>query len=466
MLLCPSSISPAQRRLPRKAYISAPLPSAPRRGGSPEKHASLPLFHQHRAAEAPQKSMLLCPSSISTAQRRLPRKACSSAPLPSVCPAQRRLPRKACSSAPLPSVCPAQRRLPRKAYISSPLPSAPRSGGSSEKHAPLPLFHQHRAEEAPQKSMLLCPSWTISTAQRRLPRKACSSAPLPSALRRGGSPEKACFSAPLPSAPRREGSPEKHTSLPLFHQNRAVEEAPQKSMLLCPSSISTAQRRLPTKACFSAPLPSAPRRGGSPEKHASLPLFHQHRAEEAPQKSMLLCPSSISTAQRRLPSKACSSAPLPSSPRRGGSPEKHASLPLFHQHRAEEAPQKSMLLCPSSISTAQRRLPRKAYISSPLPSAPRSGGSPEKHAPLPLFHQHRAEEAPQKSMLLCPSWTISTAQRRLPRKACSSAPLPSAPRRGGSPEKHASLPLFHQHRAEKAPQKSIHLCPSSIRTAQ
>ena len=161
---------------------------------------------------------------------------------------------------------------------------------------------------------------------------------------------------------------------------------------------------------------------------------------------MLLCPSSISTAQRRLPRKACSSAPLPSvcpaQSRRGGSPEKHTSLPLFHQHRAAEAPQKSMLLCPSSISPAQRRLPRKAYISAPLPSAPRRGSSPEKHASLPLFHQHRAAEAPQKSMLLCPS-SISTAQRRLPRKACSSAPLPSAPRRGGSPEKHAPLPLFH-----------------------
>ena len=166
--------------------------------------------------------------------------------------------------------------------------------------------------------------------------------------------------------------------MPLFHQHRA-EEAPQKSMLLCPSSIRTAQRRLPRKACFSAPLPSAPRRGGSPEKYASLPLFHQHRAEEAPQKSMLLCPSSISTAQRRLPRKACSSAPLPSAPRRGGSPEKHASLPLFHQHRAEEAPHKSMLRCPSSISTAQRRLPRKACSSAPLPSTPRRGGSPEKH---------------------------------------------------------------------------------------
>ena len=519
MLLCPSSISTAQRRLPRKACSSAPLPSEPRRGGSPEKHASLPLFHQHRAEEAPQKSMLLCPSSISTAQRRLPRIACFSAPLPSA-PRRGGSPEK---HAPMPlfhqhraeeapqksmllcpsSISTAQRRLPRKACSSAPLPSAPRRGGSPEKHAPLPLFHQHRAEEAPQKSIHFLPS-SISTAQRRLPRKACSSAPLPSAPRRGGSPEKhaslplldhqhraaeapqksmllcpssistaqrrlprkACFSAPLPSAPRREGSPEKHTSLPLFHQNRAVEEAPQKSMLLCPSSISTAQRRLPVKACFSAPLPSAPRRGGSPEKHASLPLFHQHRAEEAPQKSMLLCPSSISTAQRRLPRKACSSAPLPSAPRRGGSPEKHASLPLFHQHRAEEAPQKSMLLCPSSISTAQRRLPRKACFSAPLPSEPRRGGSPEKHASLPLFHQHRAEEAPQKSMLLCPS-SISTAQRRLPRKACFSAPLPSAPRRGGSPEKHAPLPLFHQHRAEEAPQKSMLLCPSwTISTAQ
>ena len=556
MLLCPSSISPAQRRLPRKAYISAPLPSAPRRGGSPEKHASLPLFHQHRAAEAPQKSMLLCPSSISTAQRRLPRKACFYAPLPS---APRRggspekhaplplfhqhraeeAPQKSIFSAPLPSaprregspekhaslplfhqnraeegpqksmlLCPssistAQRRLPIKACFSAPLPSAPRRGGSPEKHTSLPLFHQHRAEEGPQKSMLLCPS-SISTAQRRLPIKACFYAPLPSAPCRGGSPEKhaslplfhqnraeeapqksihlcpssirtaqrrlprkACFSAPLPSAPsRRGGSPEKHAPLPLFHQHRA-EEAPQKSMLLCPSTISTAQRRLPRKACFSAPLPSAPRRGGSPEKHTPLPLFHQHRAEEAPHKSMLLCPSwTISTAQRRLPRKACSSAPLPSTPRRGGSPEKHAPLPLFHQHRAEEAPQKSMLLCPSSINTAQRRLPRKAYISAPLPSEPRRGGSPEKHASLPLFHQHRrAEEAPQKSMLLCPS-SISTAQRRLPRKACSSAPLPSAPRRGGSPEKHASLPLFHQHRAEEGPQKSILLCPSSISTAQ
>ena len=291
------------------------------------------------------------------------------------------------------------------------------SGRSPEKHASLPLFHQHRAAEAPQKSMLLCPS-SISTAQRRLPI--------------------------------------------------------QKSMLLCPSSISPAQRKLPRKACFSAPLPSASRSGGSPEKHASLLLFHQHRAAEAPQKSMLLCPSFISPAQRKLPRKACFSAPLPSASRSGSSPEKHASLLLFHQHRAAEAPQKSMLLCSSSISTAQRRLPRKACFSVPLPSAPRSGSSPEKHTSLLLFHQHRAAEAPQKSMLLCSSSSISTAhsaQRKLPRKAYISAPLPSAPRSGSSPEKHASLLLiFHQHRAlraAEAPQKSsIHLCPSSISTTQ
>ena len=294
MLLCPSFISPAQRRLPRKACFSAPLSSAPRSGSSPEKHASLPLFHQHRAAEAPQKSMLLCSSSISTAQRRLPRKACFSAPLP----------------------------------------SAPRSGGSPEKHTSLLLFHQPRAAEAPHR--------------------------------------KAYISAPLPSAPRSGCSPEKqHTSLPLFHQHHAAE-APQKSMRLCSSSISTAQRRLPRKACFSVPLPSAPRSGSSPEKHTSLLLFHQHRAAEAPQKSMLLCSSSISTAQRTERTS-------------GGSPEKHASLSLFHQHRAAEAPQKSMLLCPSFISPAQRKLPRKAaYISAPLPSAPRSGSSPEKH----LFTRH------------------------------------------------------------------------------
>ena len=309
------------------------------------------------------------------------------------------------------------------------------SGSSPEKHASLPLFHQHRAAEAPQKSMLLCSS-SISTAQRRLPRKAC-------------------FSAPFSLAPRSGSSPEKHASLPLFH-------------------ISIAQRKLPRKACFSAPLPSAPRSGGSPEKHASLLLFHQHRAAEAPQKSIHLCSSSISPAQRRLPRKAAYiSAPLPSAPRSGGSPEKHASLLLFHQHRAAEAPQKSMLLCPSSISTAQRKLPiqksihlcsssistaqrklpRKACFSAPLPSAPRSGGSPERHASLSLFHQHRAAEAPQKSIHLCSS-SISTAQRRLPRKACFSAPLSSAPRSGSSPEKHASLPLFHQHRAAEAPQKS------------
>ena len=326
--------------------------------------------------------------------------------------------------------------------------------------------------------MLLCRPSSISTAQRSLPRKAC-------------------FSAPLASAPRSGASPEKHASLSLFHQHRAAEP-PQKSMLLCPSSISTAQRSLPKKACFSAPLSSAPRSGASPEKHASLSLFHQHRAAEAPQKSahaplsahfhqhraaeppqksMLLCPSFISPAQRSLPRKACFSVPLPSAPRSGASPEKracasirplpsaprsgaspkkHASLLLFHQHRAAEPPQKSMLLCPSSISTAQRKLPRKARMrvypptsistaqrslpkkacfSAPLPSAPRSGGSPEQHASLSRFHQPRAAEAPH-------------------RKAYVSTPLPSESRSGGSPEKHTSLLLFHQPRAAEAPQKS------------
>ena len=292
-------------------------------GSSPEKHASLSsLFHQYRPAEPPQKSMLLCPSCISPAQRSLPRKAC----------------------------------------FSVPLPSAPRSGASPEKHASLSLFHQHRAAEPPQKSMLLCPSF-ISPAQRSLPRKACFSVPLPSAPRSGSSPEKrACASIrPLPSAPRSGASPEKHASLPLFHQPRAAEP-PQKSMLLCPSSISTAQRSLPRKA-----------------------------------RMRLYPPTSISTAQRSLPQKACFSAPLPSAPRSGASPEKHASLSLFHQHRAAEAPQKSA------------------------------------HARLSAhFHQHRAAEPPQKSMLLCSS-SISTAQRRLPRTACFSIPLPSAPRSGGSP---------------------------------
>ena len=67
--------------------------------------------------------------------------------------------------------------------------------------------------------------------------------------------------------------------------------------------------------------------GSSPEKHASLSsLFHQYRPAEPPQKSMLLCPSSISTAQRRLPI------------------EKHTSLLLFHQNRVAEAPQKSIHL--------------------------------------------------------------------------------------------------------------------------
>ena len=134
-------------------------------------------------------------------------------------------------------------------------------------------------------------------------------------------------------------------------------------MLLCPSSISTAQRSLPKKACFSAPLSSAPRSGASPEKHASLSLFHQHRAAEAPQKSA------------------------------------HAPLSAhFHQHRAAEASQKSMLLYPASISPAQRRLPI------------------EKHTSLLLFHQNRAAEAPQKSIHLYSS-SISPAQRKLPRKA-------------------------------------------------
>ena len=180
-------------------------------------------------------------------------------------------------------------------------------------------------------------------------------------------------------------SPEKHASLSsLFHQYRPAEP-PQKSMLLCPSFISPAQRSLPRKACFSVPLPSAPRSGASPKKHASLPLFHQPRAAEPPQKSMLLCPSSISTAQRKLPRKA-----------------------------------RMRLYPPTSISTAQRSLPKKACFSAPLPSAPRSGGSPEKHASLSRFHQPRAAEAPH-------------------RKAYVSTPLPSESRSGGSPEKHTSL---------------------------
>ena len=139
-------------------------------------------------------------------------------------------------------------------------------------------------------------------------------------------------------------SPEKHASLSsLFHQYRPAEP-PQKSMLLCPSFISPAQRSLPRKACFSVPLPSAPRSGSSPEK------------------------------------RACASIrPLPSAPRSGGSPEKHASLSRFHQPRAAEAPH------------------RKAYVSTPLPSESRSGGSPEKHTSLLLFQQPRAAEAPQKS---------------------------------------------------------------------
>ena len=180
----------------------------------------------------------------------------------------------------------------------------------------------------------------------------------------------------------------------------AQRSLPRKSMLLCPSFISPAQRSLPRKACFSVPLPSAPRSGASPKKHASLPLFHQPRAAEPPQKSMLLCPSSISTAQRKLPRKA-----------------------------------RMRLYPPTSISTAQRSLPKKACFSAPLPSAPRSGGSPEKHASLSRFHQPRAAEAPH-------------------RKAYVSTPLPSESRSGGSPEKHTSLLLFHQPRAAEAPQKS------------
>ena len=225
--------------------------------------------------------------------------------------------------------------------------------------------------------MLLCPS-SISTAQRSLPQKACFSVPLPSAPRSGASPEKrACASIrPLPSAPRSGASPKKHASLLLFHQHRAAE-APQKSMLLCPSSISTAQRKLPRKV-----------------------------------RMRLYPPTSISTAQRSLPQKACFSVPLPSAPRSGASPEKRACASIR-----------------------------------PLPSAPRSGASPKKHASLLLFHQHRAAEAPQKSMLLYPA-SISPAQRRLPI------------------EKHTSLLLFHQNRAAEAPQKSIHLYSSSISPAQ
>ena len=182
-------------------------------------------------------------------------------------------------------------------------------------------------------------------------------------------------------------------------------------LLYCPSFVSPAQRSLPPirKACF------------------SVPIFYQHRAAEPPQKSMLLCPSFISPAQRSLPRKACFSAPLPSAPRSGlsgASPEEHASLPLFHQQ----------------FSPAQRSLPRKAACYSLL-----------------LFHQHRAAEAPQKSMLLCSS-SISTAQRKLLRKAaCFSAPLPSAPRSGSSPENHASLLLFHQHRAAEAPHRKAYI---------
>ena len=178
-------------------------------------------------------------------------------------------------------------------------------------------------------------------------------------------------------------SPEKHASLSsLFHQYRPAEP-PQKSMLLCPSFISPAQRSLPRKACFSVPLPSAPRSGSSPEKRACAsirPLPSAPRSGASPEK------------------RACASIrPLPSAPRSGASPKKHASLLLFHQHPAAEAPQKSMLLYPASISPAQRRLPIEKHTSLLL-FHPRSGGSPEKHTSLLLFHQPRAAEAaPQKS---------------------------------------------------------------------
>ena len=155
-------------------------------------------------------------------------------------------------------------------------------------------FHQPHVAAAPQKeSMLLLYSPSISPAQRKLLIKAC-------------------FSAFLPSAPRSGGSSAKHASLPPFHQPRAAE-APQKSMLFYP---------------FHQPHVAA-----APQKESMLllysPTFHQPRAAEAPQKSMLLRLPSISPAQRRLLSKACFSPSLPSAPRSGSSPEKHAFPPPF-----------------------------------------------------------------------------------------------------------------------------------------
>ena len=66
--------------------------------------------------------------------------------------------------------------------------------------------------------------------------------------------------------------------------------------------------------------------------------------------------------------------------------------------------------------------PQKTTVSAPhLSSVPSSGSSSKRHASLPLFHQPHTPEAPQKIVHLCPS-SFSPEKRKAPpsRYACSS----------------------------------------------
>ena len=142
----------------------------------------------------------------------------------------------------------------------------------------------------------------------------------------------------------------------VFHQPSATE-APQKSH----ASLSLFHRPFGI---------SAPRSGGSSEKHASLPHSQQPRAAEDRAgslenlKSILLFPYSISPAQRKLPINACFSVPLPSA----------------IQPCAAKALQTRMLLCPCLFQLLLR-----------------SGGSSDKHASLPNVQQPSATEAPYET---------------------------------------------------------------------
>ena len=105
----------------------------------------------------------------------------------------------------------------------------------------------------------------------------------------------------------------------------------------------------------------------------------QPRAAEAPQTNMLLCPSSISPAQR--------SPPPPPPPKSYIS----VTLSLFHQPRTAEAPRKAhmLVLCPPSISPAAgeaRILSKKHMLLCPSYISPAQREAPSRYARSSLQH--------------------------------------------------------------------------------